>query len=223
MNHDQNFKNLILDYPHAALAFFAGKEGADLPKTVRILPIRQEQLQERLGERFRELDIPLLVEWPDGRREVMLFVLEEETDPKRFSVYRLAHYCLDLAELVGTDRVVPVVIFLQPGRFRRDPDLHGRHASYLRFSFIACELAAFPAERYFTSTNIVARLNLLNMRYDPTQRVEVYARAQDGLAELESDPEKCLKYADFSEAYANLSEDEWVCYCEEYSSCTISI
>jgi hypothetical protein len=42
MNHDQNFKNLILDYPHAALAFFAGTEGADLPKTVRILPLRQE-------------------------------------------------------------------------------------------------------------------------------------------------------------------------------------
>lgn len=216
MDHDQNFKNLILDYPHAALAFFAGTEGADLPKTVRILPLRQEQLQERLGERFRELDIPLLVEWPNGEREVILFVLEEETDPKRFSIHRLAHYCLDLAELVGTNRVVPVVIFLRPGSFQRDLDLHGQRASYLRFSFIACELSALPAERYFTSTNIVARLNLLNMRYDPTQRVEVYARAQDGLAELELDLEKRLKYADFIEAYANLSEDEWVCYCNEY-------
>ena len=216
MNHDQNFKNLILDYPHAALAFFAGTEGAELPKTVRILPIRQEQLQERLGERFRELDIPLLVEWPDGHQAVMLFVLEEETDPQRFSIYRLAHYCLDLAELVGTDRVVPVVIFLRPGRFRRDLDLHGQQASYLHFSFIACELAALPAERYFTSGNIVARLNLLNMRYDPSRRVEVYARAQEGLAELEPDPEKRFKYADFIEAYANLSEDEWVSYCNEY-------
>ena len=216
MNHDQNFKNLILDYPHAALAFFAGREGVNLPKTVRILPLRQEQLKERLGERFRELDTPLLVEWPDGQRGVMLFVLEEETDPKRFSIHRLAHYCLDLAELVGTDRVVPVVIFLHPGRFQRDLDLHGQQASYLRFSFIACELSALPAERYFTSTNIVARLNLLNMRYDSARRVEVYARAQGGLAELERDPEKRLKYADFIEAYANLSDDEWVCYCNEY-------
>lgn len=217
MNHDQNFNmNLILDYPHQALAFFAAHEGAGLPKTVRILPIRQEQLQERLGERFRELDIPLLVEWPDGQQAVMLFVLEEETDPKRFSIHRLAHYCLDLAELVGTDRVVPVVIFLRSGSYRRNLDLHGEHASYLRFSFIACELATLPAEHYFTSTNLVARLNLLNMHYDPAQRVEVYARAQDGLAELEPDPEKRLKYADFIEAYANLSEDEWVCYCNEY-------
>jgi hypothetical protein len=30
--------------------------------------MRGEQLKERLGERCRELDVPLLVEWPDGRR-----------------------------------------------------------------------------------------------------------------------------------------------------------
>jgi len=29
MSHDQNFKNLILDYPHQALAFFAPDEAAD--------------------------------------------------------------------------------------------------------------------------------------------------------------------------------------------------
>jgi len=216
MNHDQNFKNLILDYPRAALAFFAGAEGVDLPESVRIVPLRQEQLQERLGERFRELDIPLLVEWPDGQRAAMLFVVEEETEPQRFSIYRLAHYCLDLAELVGTERVTPVVIFLRAGRYPRVLDLHGDHASYLRFSYIACELASLPAAQYLTSTNIVARLNLLNMQYDPAQRVKIYASAQEGLAALELDPEKRLKYADFIEAYAHLSETEWVCYCEDY-------
>ena len=75
-----------------------------------ILPIREEQLKERLGERFRELDVPLLVEWPDGRRAALLFVFEEETAPARFSIHRLAHDCLDLAEIYGTDRVVPIVI-----------------------------------------------------------------------------------------------------------------
>lgn len=69
MNHDQNFKNLILDYPRQALEFFAAAEAGPLEwETARITPVRQEQLQERLGERFRELDTPLLVEWPDGRR-----------------------------------------------------------------------------------------------------------------------------------------------------------
>ncbi len=55
------------------------------------------------------------MEWPDGRRAALLFVFEEETEPARFSIHRLAHYCLDLAELYATDRVVPVVIFLRPG------------------------------------------------------------------------------------------------------------
>ena len=83
--HDQNFKNLILDYPCEALKFFAGEEANDLDKA-RILPIRQERLKERLGERFRELDVPLLVEWPNGEREVILFVVEEESENRRFSM-----------------------------------------------------------------------------------------------------------------------------------------
>ena len=92
ISHDQNFKNLILDYPHDALAFFASFEAEGLDPSVKITPLRQEQLKERLGERFRELDVPLRVEWPDGRRDTVLFVLEEETNPKRFSIHRLGHY-----------------------------------------------------------------------------------------------------------------------------------
>ena len=92
VSHDQNFKNLILDYPRDALAFFATEE-APLPEDdVEIIPARQEQLQERLGTHYRELDVPLLVEWADGRREAILFVLEEETNWRQFSPRRLAHY-----------------------------------------------------------------------------------------------------------------------------------
>jgi len=133
MSHDQNFKNLILDYPHQELAFFAAAE-ADTVGAAQITPVRQEQLQARLGERFRELDVPLLVQWPDGRREALLFVLEEESDARRFSIHRLAHYCLDLAKLLRTDRVVPVVIFLRQAtgvaqRLRLSGDQH----TYSRF------------------------------------------------------------------------------------------
>ncbi|WP_211090132.1 hypothetical protein [Pseudothauera nasutitermitis] len=99
VSHDQNFKNLILDYPRQALAFFAPGEAGGIDDSVRITPIRQEQLKSRLGDRFHELDVPLLVEWPDGRREALLFLFEEESDPARFSIHRLGRYCLDLAEL----------------------------------------------------------------------------------------------------------------------------
>ena len=56
VSHDQNFKNLILDYPLDALAFFAPEEAPAPDDPVCIVPARQEQLKERLGNRFRELD-----------------------------------------------------------------------------------------------------------------------------------------------------------------------
>ena len=216
--HDQNFKNLILDYPVQALEFFAGKEaGSDLSEA-RIVPVRQEQLMERLGERFRELDTPLLVEWSDGRREAILFVVEEETKTSQFSIYRLAHYCLDLAELMGTDRVVPVVIFLRTGNQRSYLRLGSDSCAYMEFRYLMCKLKSLPSVRYYDSDNIVARLNLPNMAYPPEDRLEMYLMAQTGLARLETNPEKQRKYADFIDFYADLSEEEVVRYRTRYLS-----
>ena len=42
--------------------------------------------------------------------------------------------------------------------------------------------------------------------------MEIYLRAQEGLAELEPDPGKRLKYIDFIAQYANLSEAEQAQY-----------
>jgi hypothetical protein len=179
-------------------------------------PVRQEQLQERLGERFRELDVPLLVEWPDGRREAILFVIEEETEPARFSIHRLAHYCLDLSELLDTQRVVPVVVFLYDGDFPEQLTLGGDVGTYLDFRFLAYSLPRIPAREHFRSTNVVARLNLPNMAYAPEEKLEVYASAVRGLADLEPDPERQLKYLDFIDIYAALDENERIVYRQRY-------
>jgi hypothetical protein len=218
MDHDQTFKNLFLDYPVAALELFAGEEGGLALRKARIVPLREEQLKERLGDRFRELDVPLLLEWPDGQREAVLFVLEEDTEPKNFSIHRLAHYCLDLSELLKTDRVVPVVVFLRRGTFQRELHLGGDRNVYLSFRFIHCELARLPAENYVDSDNIVARLNLPNMSFGPERRVEMYARAMEGLMSLEEDWNKQRKYAEFIDAYANLNDDEMARYRAEYAA-----
>ena len=58
---DQNFKNLILDYPVQSNRFFAEPEAGQCGSGARIVPIRQEQLKDRLGDRSRELDVLLLV------------------------------------------------------------------------------------------------------------------------------------------------------------------
>lgn len=212
MSHDQNFKNLIVDYPLESVRFFAAPESLDVDQSARFLPLREEQLKDRLGERFRELDVPLLVEWPDGRREALLFVFEEETEPRRFSIHRLAHYCLDLAELIGTHRVVPIVIFLHAGAYPTQLSLGGDHQRYLEFRYLGCPLFETPAREHFDSPNLVARLNLPNMAYAPEDRIEVYAQAVRGLLELEPDPERRLKYLDFIDIYAHLDEQERVIY-----------
>ncbi len=207
MTHDQNFKNLILDYPHQSLQFFAPAEAKVISDEVRIIPLRQEQLKDRLSDRFRELDVPLLVEWPNGRREALLFVVEEESDPSRFSIHRLARYCLDLAELCKTDKVIPVVIFLHEGNYPRELILGGDHHSYLSFHYLVCDLPQIPFEQYRESDNIVARINLPNMRYAPDQKVDVYADAVKGLVTLEQDKEKQSKYIDFIDIYAELDDN----------------
>jgi len=217
MSHDQNFKNLILDYPRETIAFAAAAEAMAVDQGARILPVRQEQLQERLGERFRELDTPLLVEWPDGRRAALLFVIEEDTQTSRFSIYRLAHYCLDLAELLDVTRLVPVVIFLQPGSYSTELRLGGDARGYLHFHYLACPLFELPARDYLDSPNLVARLNLPNMAYAPDEKVEVYAKAVRGLIDLESDPERRIKYLDFIDIYAALDENERRLYQQSYA------
>ena len=41
-------------------------------------------------------------------------MLEEESDPRRFSIHRLAHYCLDLAKLFETERVEDIKGHFRP-------------------------------------------------------------------------------------------------------------
>lgn len=216
---DQDFKNLILDYPREALAFFAPSEAKALllDNAVTITPVRQEQLKERLSTRFHALDVPLRVKWPDGRREALVFAVEEETVPGRFSPARLAVYCLQLAELLKTRRVVPVVIFLRgrpPG-----PDeltLGGDHGTYLRFHYLSCVLSDLDAANYVNSANIVARIVLPTMRWTTTDKLEILHAANAGVLSLEPDWDKQQKYLEFIDSYITLDEHEAHQYAQRY-------
>ena len=217
VSHDQNFKNLILDYPRDALAFFAPEEAPASGDEVSIVPVRQEQLKARLGNRFRELDVPLLVEWADGRREAVLFVLEEETDSRRFSLHRLAHYCLDLAELFKTDRVVPIAIFLRDAEAAHvSLTLGTERGHYLTFDTLACKLKEIPTEHWRQSDNLVARVNLPNMHSHEDRKVEIYAEAIKGLLTLEQDGDRRAKYIEFIDIYAGLTDNEYRRYRQQY-------
>ena len=216
-SHDQNFKNLILDYPRQALELFAPEEAAKLDDAVVFTPIREEQLKDRLSDRFLELDIPLLLEWPDGRREALLFVIEQQTQASRFSVHKLARYCLSLAELFKTERVVPVVVFLK--RARRVPKavvLGNEFHDYLHFRYIRCVLSELPAEQYLESPNLVARLNLPNMRWPAELKLAIYASAIRGLESLEANPDQRIKYTAFVDIYTKLTNNECLIFEQRY-------
>jgi len=144
-------------------------------------------------------------------------VLEEETDARRFSIHRLAHYCLDLAELLKTERVVPVVIFLRRATgVAQRLCLSGDQHTYLDFRYLSCALGELTYEHYRHSDNLVVRLNLPNMQYPSGRKVEVYAQAVRGLTDLESDPKKQLKYLDFIDIYAALNDNERAEYQRDY-------
>lgn len=132
MDHDQNFKNLILDYPRQALAFFAAYEANGIDESASITPIRQEQLKARLGDRFREL-------------------------------------------------------------------------------------AALPATDYEDSDKLVARLNLMNMHWTPSDKVRLYAQAIRGLLNLDNNPKRHAKYLDFIDSYATLTDNERRDYEQRFS------
>ena len=217
VSHDQNFKNLILDYPRAALEFFAPAEAPAPEDAVRFLPARQEQLKTRLGMGFRALDTPLLVEWEDGRREAVVFALEEESDWRRFSPRRLARYCLDIADLYDTNRVVPVVIFLRRSRGAPSSVALGTERNrYLTFRYISCKLAEEPVNRWWNSRNVVARVNLPNMRGAAGRRVLTYGQAVRGLLELEPASVRREKYLEFIDIYAALTDNEFEQYERQY-------
>jgi predicted transposase YdaD len=76
--------------------------------------------------------------------------------------------------------------------------------------------AELRAVDHLDSPNIVARLTLPTMAFAPEEKLEVIAAATRGLTELEPDPNRRLKYADFIDIYAMLTDDERERYHQHY-------
>ena len=208
VSHDQNFKNLIIDYPRQAIELFASEVALLLDDTVKITPIRQELLKDRLGDRFFELDVPLQLEWQNGERKNVVFIFEEQTNPRQFSIKKLAVYCLQVAELTKNDCVIPVVIFLKNHRQSQQLQLGDDFYTCMNFNYIQVTLPKLNAMDFLNSNNIVARFNLPLMRHDLKERLTIYHQSNKAVFELEPDIDKQRKYLDYIDFYAKLNDQE---------------
>jgi len=113
VDHDWVFKNLVQDYPQAALAFFAAGEKIGLDDDIEITFLGQEPPEEQMTEGKQILDVPMRVRWRDGSREDLVILLEEETIPSRFNPERLLSYTVRVMRREGTRRALPIVICLK--------------------------------------------------------------------------------------------------------------
>ena len=119
--------------------------------------------------------------------------------------------------LYETDRVVPVAIFLRAAETApRSLTLGTERRRYLTFDYLACKLGEIPSEQWMQSDNLVARVNLPNMRSPEHRKVDVYAQAIRGLLALERDGGKRAKYMEFIDIYAGLTENEFRRYQRQY-------
>ena len=218
ISHDQYFKSLITQYPRQALALFDPARFASLDDSVVITPLRQELPPDRLGERFFELDIPLEVRWPDGSRETMVILIEQQTIPGRFRIKKLLMYYVKLSEVLHTDIITPIVIFLRDGRdipVRLDMGpLDRRHAF---FDYIPVILPRWKAIDHLGTDNVVEQVLLTTMSGKGLDRVDIVGRAIRNLIRLEKDIDNVLNFEKFIRAYAQLDAEEERRYKETHA------
>ena len=195
VDHDWVFKNLVQNYPQAALAFFAAGEKIGLDDDIEITFLGQEPPEEQMTEGKQILDMPMRVRWRDGSRADLVILLEEETIPSRFNPERLLSYTVRVMRREGTRRALPIVICLERGKMEAQLSLGGDHLHPLQFCIPHWHLASMDAAAYAESPNILARIMTVMMHYPhtPEARVRVYGQAWKGILALEPDPDRQLE------------------------------
>ena len=218
INHDRIFKNLVQDYPQAALAFFAADEHIGLDDDIEITFLGQEPPETDMTEGKLILDMPIRVRWRDGSREDLIILLEEETVPSRFNPERLLGYTVRVMRREQTRHIVQIVISVKRGTMEEGLTLGGDHVTTLQFGFLRCHLPDLRAADYAHSANIAVRILTALMDYPntPEARVRVYGQAWQGLLELEQDPDQLVKYLGIIHTYLKLDTTEQQLYARLY-------
>jgi len=215
--HDQNFKNMVLDFPVETLQWVLPEAIERLGPIEKVEFTRQEPRKRKLSEPHLALDMPILFTFRGGQK-LLLWLVEFQEDKAKFSIYKLLRYATDEMETHPEAIVVPTVIFSDRRRWRKDVPrkLEARLGDrlLLHFNYIFLKLFDYNARDFFKTRNTVVKILLPKMNYAPEERWEVIRQAYIGLFELAS-LQLFLKYTDFIDVYAEVREHERETILEE--------
>ncbi len=209
ISHDQNFKNLFIDFPEDALKWLLPQVLQAYGDIRNIEFIRQESKKHRLNDSYRALDLPILFTFE--HLKIILWLVEFQEDKHKFSIYKLLHYVTDMMEAHPNAVVVPTVLFTDRRKWREDVDLKLEAElcgeTFLQFKYLKIKLYNYHARDYYHSDNPLIKILLPKMNYPPDERTEVIIQAYKGLFQLAT-PMLFDKYVDFIDIYAEVSEKE---------------
>jgi len=210
-SHDQNFKNIFLDFPEEALDWILPQAKKDWGKIWNIDFPRQETRKYKLTDGHFNLDMPILYYFE--KNKVLVWLVEFQEDKEKFSIYKLLHYTTDLMEQFPNTLVIPTVLFTDRKEWNIDVKrkLEMKYKQYLllHFEYIFIKLFDYNAKDFFHVQNPVIKILLPKMNYEPHERFEVIRQAYSGLFQLASSL-LFEKYVYFIDTYSEIKEEEKV-------------
>ncbi|MDJ0840185.1 MAG: hypothetical protein QNK37_26985 [Acidobacteriota bacterium] len=208
-SHDSGFKNLVLDFPRETIDWLLPGVEKVYGKIVSLSFPLQETKKQKLTDKGRRNDAAIYIEFENGKALVPL--MEHKGDKYSFSIYKMAHYALDLAEHFEGVPILPIVVFTDQEEWRNDVQreisLGAFGARWLYFTFARVKLSEIPARLVAGSKNPVKHILSPLMRYDKEDRLVVAADAYVNLSRL-TDPIRFRKYTDYIDKCANIDEEE---------------
>ncbi len=208
-SHDQNFKNIFLDFPKEALEWIMPHTLQEWGELRKIEFVRQEPKKRKLADAHLSLDMPILYTFQRG--QLLLWLVEFQEDKAKFSIYKLLRYTTDLMEAHPQALVIPTVLFTDRSTWHKDVtrqlDTTFENRTFLHFEYVFVKLFDFNARDYYHVHNPIVKILLPKMNYFPEERLEVIRQAYRGLFDLA--PVLLFeKYRDFIDIYANVEAEE---------------
>ena len=208
-SHDHNFKNLFLDFPRETLEWFFPEVQQNWGQVRKVEFIRQEPKKRKFSEPNLALDMPILFSFEN--QQLLLWLVEFHEDKAKFSIYKLLRYTTDLMESYPQALVIPIVLFTDRTKWRKDVlrklETKFNDRLFLHFEYVFVKLFDFNACDYYNINNPVVKILLPKMNYKKDERIEVIRHAYSGLFQLAF---RMLfdNYVDFIDVYAEVSKQE---------------